>query len=378
MLVSDFDFYLPERLIAQEPAAHRDESRLLIVNRSAGTLTDAVFHQLPDYLKAGDLLVMNNTRVFPARLIGQLIKENQRSTKDIEVFLVREIAPLLWEALVRPGKAMREGAHAEFGAGELTAEVIEWQESGRRLIRFECDGDFHDVLHRVGRTPLPPYIKRDADTRLDQERYQTVFARERGAIAAPTAGLHFTEKLLNQLHERGVEATEITLHVGYGTFQPVKVERVEDHKVEPEQFSISANTAAQINAALRAKRRIIAVGTTTTRALESTQVTGYREQGTGIMEQWEGQDENSNLANQEFASYYPLSPVACNLTDLFIYPGFEFHILGGLITNFHLPRSSLLMLVSAFAGRELILEAYHHAVKNEYRFYSYGDAMLIL
>lgn len=351
MQVSDFDFYLPEHLIAQEPAPRRDASRLLVVNRAAGTLTDAVFHQLPDFLEAGDLLVMNNTRVFPARLIGHLMKENQRTTKEIEVFLVREVAPLIWESLVRPGKAMREGARAKFGGGELQAEVVEWQESGRRLIRFTCEGDFNDVLQRLGRTPLPPYIKRDADTRLDQERYQTVFARERGAIAAPTAGLHFTEDLLKQLRGRGIDTTEITLHVGYGTFQPVKVERVEDHKVEAERFSISTDAAVKINAALSANRRIIAVGTTTTRALESDWLAGGTQR---------------------------LAAVTQQTTELFIYPGFTFHVIGGLITNFHLPRSSLLMLVAAFAGRELILEAYHHAVKNEYRFYSYGDAMLIL
>ncbi len=351
MLVADFDFHLPERLIAQEPAPRRDASRLLVVNRAAGTLTDAIFAQLPDYLQAGDLLVMNNTRVFPARLIGHLVKENKLGTKAVEVFLVREVAPLLWEALVRPGKAMREGAHAEFGDGELQAEVVERQESGRRLIRFTCTGEFSEVLHRVGRTPLPPYIKRDADTRLDQERYQTVFARERGAIAAPTAGLHFTESLLNQLHERGIETAEITLHVGYGTFQPVKVGRVEDHKVEAERYSISDTAATQLNAAITATRRLIAVGTTTTRALESA----YSASGNG-----------------QFAA------VSQQTTGLFIYPGYRFQILGGLITNFHLPRSSLLMLVAAFAGRELILEAYDHAVKNDYRFYSYGDAMLIL
>jgi S-adenosylmethionine:tRNA ribosyltransferase-isomerase len=374
VLVSDFDFYLPERLIAQEPAPRRDASRLLVVNRAAGTLTDAVFHQLPDFLQAGDLLVMNNTRVFPARLIGHLLKANQRTTKEIEVFLVREVAPLVWEALVRPGKAMREGARAEFGDGELVAEVIEWQESGRRLIRFTCEGDFNDVLQRLGRTPLPPYIKRDADTRLDQERYQTVFARERGAIAAPTAGLHFTDDLLKQLHRRGIDTTEITLHVGYGTFQPVKVERVEDHKVEAERFSISTDAAAKINAALTTSRRIIAVGTTTTRAIESTQVIG----DAGQQCEQTNPDKHSHPVNQESTSPCHLSPVTSNLTDLFIYPGFTFHVIGGLITNFHLPQSSLLMLVAAFAGRELILEAYHHAVKNEYRFYSYGDAMLIL
>jgi S-adenosylmethionine:tRNA ribosyltransferase-isomerase len=254
---------------------------------------------------------------------------------------------LVWEALVRPGKSLLPGAKVEFARGKLSAEVIEWREFGRRIIRFEVNGDFDEIIDRIGRTPLPPYIKRDEEDRLDAERYQTVYARERGAVAAPTAGLHFTRELLDRARERGVEVIEITLHVGYGTFQPVRVERVEEHHVEPERYSISEAAARSINRALDDNRRIIAVGTTTTRALESP------------------------------CRVSAITPGAAT-TDLFIYPGFEFRVISGLITNFHLPQSSLLMLVSAFGGRELILDAYRHAVENEYHFYSYGDAMLIL
>jgi S-adenosylmethionine:tRNA ribosyltransferase-isomerase len=349
MRIADFDFDLPERLIAQEPAARRDQSRLLVVHRASGTFTDAVFHQLPIFLQATDLLVLNNTRVFPARLIGQRVRETHRGEKILgaraEVFLVRQVGPMIWETLVRPGKALHEGAKIEFANGRLVAEVVEWRAGGRRLIRFHCQEDFNTVIDEIGRTPLPPYIKRDEETRLDQERYQTVFASQRGAIAAPTAGLHFTPELLERLKGQGIDATEITLHVGYGTFQPVKVEHLEEHQVEAERFTINETAAQKINAALSREHRVIAVGTTTTRALESCAL--------------------------------PLVARTA-MTELFIHPGFSFRCLSGLITNFHLPRSSLLVLVSAFAGRDLILEAYHHAVKNEYRFYSYGDACLIL
>ena len=350
MLVSDFDYHLPEHLIAQEPARERDRSRLLVVDRARATFADSVFEQLPDYLVSGDVLVINNTRVFPARLIGRRLRNTEGEAglgRRVEVFLVSQIEPLVWEALVRPGKAMLPGARIEFAPGELTAEVIEWREQGRRIIRFETSGNFDEIVDRIGRTPLPPYIKREEEDRLDRSRYQTVYARERGAIAAPTAGLHFTPELLNRLRARGVEIVEITLHVGYGTFQPVRVERIEDHRVEPEIYSISEEAARSITRALREKRRVIAVGTTTTRALESACKQGTLAPGTAT-------------------------------TDLFIYPGFEFQVLDGLITNFHLPQSSLLMLVAALAGRELILDAYRYAVEHEYHFYSYGDAMLIL
>ena len=371
MLVSHFNYDLPERLIAQEPVARRDSSRLLVVHRATGELLDSVFTQLPEHLCAGDLLVLNNTRVFPARLIGRRLRVTPRGATilggRVEVFLVSRIEPLLWEALVRPGRALLPGARVEFARGKLTAEVLEWRESGRRIVRFEADGGFDGIVDRIGRTPLPPYIKRDEEDRLDAERYQTVFARERGAVAAPTAGLHFTPELLEQCVALGIETAQITLHVGYGTFQPVRVQRVEDHHVEPEVYSISEEAARSINRALEERRRVVAVGTTTTRALETAASKGLGDGGWGI------------AANESATSNQPLTPNPQPLmTTLFIYPGFEFRLIGGLVTNFHLPQSSLLMLVSAFAGRELILNAYRHAIEREYRFYSYGDAMLIL
>jgi len=382
MLVSDFDYDLPERLIAQEPSARRDDSRLLVVNRASGELVDSVFTELPDHLRAGDLLVLNNTRVFPARLIGRRLRVTPRGDTvlggRVEVFLVSRVEPLVWEALVKPGRALAPGARVEFARGRLTAEVIKWRERGRRVVRFEAAGDFDEIIDRIGRTPLPPYIKRDEEDRLDAERYQTVFARERGAVAAPTAGLHFTPELLNRLRRSSVEIAEITLHVGYGTFQPVRVEQVEDHRVEPEAYSISEAAAASINRALIEGRRVIAVGTTTTRALESAARDERR--GRGAEEKRGGAS-----APQLPCSSAPLplsTPARINsggaTTDLFIYPGFEFRVVSGLVTNFHLPCSSLLMLGSAFAERELILKAYRHAIEREYRFYSYGDATLIL
>jgi len=373
MLVSEFDYELPERLIAQEPAQRRDMSRLMVVDRATGALIDSVFAKLPDHFNPGDLLVLNNTRVFPARLIGRRIRKTVRGETvlggRVEVFLVSRIEPLVWEALVKPGKSLLPGARVEFARGKLTAEVIEWRDFGRRVVRFEAEGDFDEIIDRIGRTPLPPYIKRDEEDRLDAERYQTVFARERGAVAAPTAGLHFTPELLDRLRARGIEIAEVTLHVGYGTFQPVRVDRVEDHRVEPEVYSISDEAAALINCALSEERRVIAIGTTTTRALESAAARELGVGGWGL-----GRDQAASPSGRQ-----PLTPNPRPLTTgLFIYPGFEFKVISGLVTNFHLPRSSLLMLVSAFAGRGLILKAYRHAIEKEYRFYSYGDAMLIL
>jgi S-adenosylmethionine:tRNA ribosyltransferase-isomerase len=367
MLVSDFDYDLPEKLIAQEPAARRDLSRLLVLDRKTGAIADSMFDRLGEHLTRGDLLVLNNTRVFPARLIGRRLRTTARGDSvlggRVEVFLVRRLEPLLWEALVKPGRSLLPGARVEFARGKLLGEVLEWRPDGRRIVRFEAAGDFDRIIDRIGRTPLPPYIKRDEEDRLDADRYQTVFARERGAIAAPTAGLHFTAEMLDSLGEKGVEIVEITLHVGYGTFQPVRVVRVEDHCVEREAYVMPPAAAHSINLALWERRRVIAVGTTTTRALESAALAGVLGAADSAPE-----DAAVRAGDDE-------PPPAW--TDLFIYPGFEFKVIGGLITNFHLPRSSLLMLVSAFAGRESILRAYAHAVEREYRFYSYGDAMLI-
>jgi len=357
VLVSDFDFELPDRLIAQEPAARRDSSKLLIVDRARESLADSIFTAIPNFLRRGDVLVVNNTRVFPARLIGRRLRTSPRGTEllggRVEVFLVKRLEPLVWEALVKPGRSLLPGARVEFARGKLTAEILEWRESGRRVVRFESADDFDSIIDRIGRTPLPPYIKRDEEDRLDAQRYQTIFAKERGAVAAPTAGLHFTPSLLNAIREIGVEIVEITLHVGYGTFQPVRVDRVEDHSVEPEVYEISEEASARINAALFDKRRVIAVGTTTTRALESAALVEPSGQGLS----------RSN------------GPTT---TGLFIYPGFEFKVVKALVTNFHLPRSSLLMLASAFGGRNLIPRAYRHAIELDYRFYSYGDAMFIV
>jgi S-adenosylmethionine:tRNA ribosyltransferase-isomerase len=381
MLVSEFDYELPERLIAQEPSAQRASARLLVVDRATGRLGDTVFDHLPEYLRSGDVLVLNNTRVFPARLIGRRLRTTPRGDTilggRVEVFLVNAREPLCWEALVRPGKHLLPGARIEFARGKLVAEILEWRQYGRRLVRFHSEGDFDEIIDRIGRTPLPPYIKRDEEDRLDQERYQTVYARERGAVAAPTAGLHFTGELLDQIRALGVEVVEITLHVGYGTFQPIRVERVEEHHIEAERYTISEAAAAAINRALSESRRVIAVGTTTTRALESA----CRREPDSLTNAAVNVEEPRSVSalNGETPAPgpRPLAPGTAT-TELFIYPGFEFRVISGLITNFHLPQSSLLMLVSAFGGREPVLQAYRHAIERDYHFYSYGDAMFIL
>jgi S-adenosylmethionine:tRNA ribosyltransferase-isomerase len=349
--VDDFNFELPSELIAQEPAAVRGTSRLLVLDRAAGTLAHRHVSDLPDLLRAGDLLVVNNTRVFPARLLGR----RDPSGGSVECLLVARVGAAetgeLWEALVHPGQKLKPGARVVFdGERPLYAEILERHFHGRRLIRiWTADGSPVDrAVDAVGHMPLPPYIKRP-DATSDRERYQTVFAEHRGSIAAPTAGLHFTPELLAALEARGVQRAEITLHVGYGTFQPIRTESVEEHRMDSETFDIPAPAAEAIAAALESGRRVIAVGTTTTRTLESV----ARQNGGCIV-------------------------AGRGTTDLFIYPGFEFRVLGGLLTNFHLPQSSLLMLVSAFAGREQVLRAYREAVANGYRFYSYGDAMLVV
>jgi len=344
MHISDFDYELPEELIAQHPLAGRAVSRMLVVDRANQTWSDSQFALLPDYLKAGDALVLNNTRVFPARLEGRRVP----SGGTVELLLIREVESNVWEALTRPARRLRQGTRVEFNDSRLQAEVVESLDHGIRLIKFECAQSLDRVIDDLGETPLPPYIKRDVGGGDDRERYQTVYASKRGAIAAPTAGLHFTSEVLGEIRSRGIAVAEITLHVGYGTFEPVRVDDISQHRVAPEWSSISEEAARTINEARFQDGRVVAVGTTTARALESS-VTS------------EGQTD----ARSGFA-------------DLTIVPGYRFRAVDALLTNFHLPRSSLLMLVSAFTGRDLILDVYRHAVKSGYRFYSYGDCMLIL
>jgi len=351
MLISEFDYELPDELIAQEPLAERDRSRMLVVDRADRSWRDGSFAELPTFLNAGDVVVLNNTRVFPARLVGHRVVNGRRGAL-VEALLVRRIESGAneWEVLAKPGRSLKVGAELEFGAGALRGVVTAIVEEGRRHVRFEGDGDFDRIVDEIGNTPLPPYIKRERseERRLDEPRYQTVFARERGAIAAPTAGLHFTSRTFDELRARVVKVVEITHHVGYATFQPVRVEEVEKHAIAPESYEISDEAAEAINQAKLYGARVVAVGTTTTRALESAADPGGRVRpGRGG-------------------------------TELFIYPGYQFRAVDALLTNFHLPQSSLLMLVSAFAERDLILNAYRHAVAQKYRFYSYGDCMLII
>ena len=353
MRVSDFDFDLPAELIAQVPPTERGLSRLLRCERVAGAVSHHAMADLPALLQPGDLLVVNNTRVFPARLLGH----RDPSGGAVECLLITRLEAAdatgaeLWEALVHPGQKLKPGTRAVFdGSTPIHAEILDRRFFGRRVVRLlTSDGSPVDAaVDAIGHMPLPPYIKRP-DTGSDRERYQTVYAKARGSIAAPTAGLHFTPTLLDALEERGVERTEITLHVGYGTFQPIRVDEVEAHRMESEQFEISEGAATSINTAVDRGRRVIAVGTTTTRTLEAA-----------------ARQHHGRIVAGRGSS------------DLFIYPGFEFTLLSGLVTNFHLPQSSLLMLVSAFGGREHVLRAYREAVAHRYRFYSYGDAMLIL
>jgi S-adenosylmethionine:tRNA ribosyltransferase-isomerase len=342
--ISDFDFQLPDNLVAQEPLAERDTARMLIVKRADHTWRDSHFRDLPSQLSPGDVLVINNTRVFPARLRGKRVPFGGA----VELLLAREVERNSWEALARPARRLRVGDTIEFADGLLKAEVTESLENGIRVIRFDTAGNVDDLIDRIGEPPLPPYINRPGGVDDDRHRYQTVYATERGAIAAPTAGLHFTPQTLEAVRARGVQVAQITLHVGYGTFEPVRVADVSKHKVAAERFSISDETATAINQARANGNRVVAVGTTTARALES--------------------------ASNAERKLMPQSGVA----SLTIIPGYQFRVVDGLLTNFHLPKSSLLMLVSAFAGRDLVLAAYRHAVDQAYRFYSYGDCMLVL
>ena len=360
MQVADFDYFLPEELIAQEPSVDRAGSRMLRLSRGGGLLEDRYFRDLPDLLHPRDLVVLNNTRVFPARLFGhrrgaraQPVSAQNPASRDflkgrVEVLLTRQVSeePNEWECLVRPGRKIGVGERLFFGENELEAEVMSRGTFGERQIRFAPVPDFFGIVERLGHVPLPPYIARE-DRGDDRERYQTVYARERGSVAAPTAGLHFTPEILAQLRERGIETAEVTLHVGLGTFQPVRVEHVEDHKLHREEYSISHDAAEKINSALDDGRRVVAIGTTTVRTLE------YAARETGRVQPGRGE------------------------ADLFIYPGFQVRVVGAMLTNFHLPQSTLLMLVCAFGGTDQVLAAYRHAVEDKYRFYSYGDCMLV-
>ena len=341
MLKSEFYYDLPEELIAQEPIFPRDASRLLHLNRVSGEVTDGTFRDILDTLQAGDCLVLNDSRVMPARLYG-----NRKGTgAAVELLLLKNRGNDVWEVLAGPGKKAKPGNVLVFGGGLLEAEVLEVIEDGNRLVKFRYEGTFFEVLDQIGQMPLPHYIKKELE---DKERYQTVYAKERGSAAAPTAGLHFTPELMEEVKAKGVDIAYVTLHVGLGTFRPVKADNILDHKMHTEHYALTAENAEKINRAKANGGRVIAVGTTSCRTLESIGMTD------GKIEAAEG------------------------FTDIFIYPGYTFKVLDGLLTNFHLPESTLIMLVSAFAGYENTMAAYRHAVEERYRFFSFGDAMLIV
>lgn len=341
MNVKDFDFYLPEEQIAQDPLEHRDMSKLMVLDRKSGEIQHKIFHDITEYLKPGDCLVINNTKVLPARLIG--VKEETGA--KIELLLLKRRENDIWETLVKPGRKAKKGVKISFGDGLLVGEIIDEVEEGNRLIQFTYQGIFEEILDKLGQMPLPPYITHQLK---DKNRYQTVYAKEEGSAAAPTAGLHFTKELLQKIEDMGVTIAHVTLHVGLGTFRPVKVENVLDHHMHSEFYCIEEAEAKKINDTKKNGGRVIAVGTTSTRTLESAT------------------DENGALQAKS------------GNTEIFIYPGYQFKMIDGLITNFHLPQSTLLMLVSAFSSRENILHAYEVAVKEGYRFFSFGDAMLII
>ncbi len=340
MKLSDFNYELPKELIAQTPIEKRDEARLMVLHRNNETIEHKIFKDIIDYLKPGDCLVRNNTKVIPARLYG--VKE--KTGANVEFLLLNRIEGDTWEVMVRPGKKLMPGARVDFGDGILKAEIIDKMEGGNRKVKFEYDGIFNEILDQIGLMPLPPYIKEKLEKK---EMYQTVYAKYEGSAAAPTAGLHFTEDLLNQIKAKGVEIANVTLHVGIGTFRPVKEENIEDHDMHTEHYYIKAEDAEKINNTRKNGGRIIAVGTTSCRVLESVA------DDNGMVKEIEGD------------------------TNIYIYPGYKFKCIDGLITNFHLPESTLVMLVSALAGRDFILDSYKKAVEEKYRFFSFGDAMFI-
>jgi S-adenosylmethionine:tRNA ribosyltransferase-isomerase len=342
MKLSDFKYNLPEKLIAQYPSDERDQCRLMILNRESGAMEEGIFADVIDYMEKGDSLVINQTKVFPARLEGSKDKTDAR----VEVFLLRELEQGLWEVLVKPARKVRVGNRLTIG-NELACDVIDNTVSGGRVVRFNYSGDFYEIVDRIGKSPLPPYIRREPEPS-DKVRYQTVYAQERGAVAAPTAGLHFTDALLKKIKTKGVKIVPITLHLGLGSFRTVVVEDLSRHKMDSEYFEISDEAAEAINETMRNKHKVIGVGTSVVRALEANVTSeGWAKSGHG----W---------------------------TDKFIYPPYDFKIVDRLITNFHLPQSTLLMLISAFAGRDLVFKAYRKAIRDKFMFFSYGDSMLIL
>lgn len=341
MNVNQFDFLLPEELIAQTPLQERSASRLMVVDPASGSILDRQFTDIFQYIKTGDTLVLNDTRVIPARLFGK----NSETGSHMEFLLLKPLADDCWEVLVKPGKKAKIGRQFVFGDGRLTAEIMDTTEVGGRVVKFHYQGIFQEILDQLGVMPLPPYITERLD---DRERYQTVYARHAGSVAAPTAGLHFTDEVLAGLRDKGVNVAYVTLHVGLGTFRPVQVDTVEQHVMHSEFYSLTQENAELINQTKEHGGRVIAVGTTSTRVLET------------------------------IGNTYGTLREASGWTDIFIYPGYQFSVVDGLLTNFHLPKSTLLMLVSALAGRQLIIDAYQHAIAERYRFFSFGDAMLLL
>ena len=340
MKVSEFNYELPEELIAQTPIEKRDESRLMVLERKKQTIEHKVFKDIIDYLEPGDCLVRNNTKVLPARLYGK-----KETGAKVEFLLLNQIEGDIWESIVRPGNKLHVGTKVIFGDGLLEAEILEVMPGGTRKVEFHYKGIFNEILDQIGLMPLPPYIHEELK---ENDRYQTVYAKYNGSAAAPTAGLHFTEELLKKIEEKGVKIANVTLHVGIGTFRPVKVEKIEEHEMHSEHFYIKQEDVDKINETKKAGKRVIAVGTTSCRVLETIS------------------DENGMVKPME------------GDTQIFIYPGYKFKCLDGLVTNFHLPESTLIMLVSALAGRDYIMKAYNEAVKEKYRFFSFGDAMLII
>lgn len=349
MIIELFNYDLPDNLIAQKPLDKRDESRLMVLNRNDNSIKHLHFYDIPDFITEDDLLVLNTSKVIPARLLGK----KKGYEREVEVLLIRPLEGDVWEALVRPGKKLKPGDSVTISETPyFEVDIVDYGKDGNRIVKLNYEGDFHETLERVGKMPLPPYIERES-TEFDKERYQTIYCNQEGSVAAPTAGLHFTEEILKKLSDKGVSKAEVVLHVGIGTFRPVKCENIEDHVMHYEQYEITTENAKTINEALDKGKRIIAVGTTSLRTLEGAAYYDNEKKGYRVKE---GSGE----------------------TDIFIYPGYEFKIVKALVTNFHLPKSTLLMLVSAFYDREEILKAYNTAVSDKYRFFSYGDAMMII